>query len=372
MKVVLAGIMAQHPYGGVAWCSLMYAVGLRRLGHEVFYIEDTGDCVYDLDQNARTLDPAYGLAHLDRCFRTVAFDGRWSFVNYDGTHHGSSAVDVRRFCRDADLLVNLSGGTWFWRDEYARIPHRVFIDSDPAFTQLAIAGDTGWYAAFFAGFTRLFTFGANIGTAASPVPVGALRWHHTWQPVTLADWNTETPPGPCFTTVMTWRTESFRDVGGDKADTFRPFVGLPLRTRQRLELAINGPRARLEAHGWRTIDAIDISRTPDDYRRYIHQSRAEWAVAKRTYVATHSGWFSDRTACYLASGRPALVQDTGWTGHLPSGDGLLAFTTPEEALAGIDRINSAYEHHRRCALAIAREHFDADRVLPRLLDEACA
>jgi len=150
----------------------------------------------------------------------------------------------------------------------------------------------------------------------------------------------------------------------------RGFIDLPARTTQLFQLAINGPQALLRAHGWNTVDAMRVSRTLLEYRDFIHRSKAEFAVAKHTYVASHSGWFSDRTECYLASGRPALVQDTGWTAHLPHGDGLLAFTTPDEALAGLDRINSDFDHHARASTEVAREHFDAGRVLARLLETA--
>ena len=139
MKVVLAGIIARYPYGGVAWCSLMYLLGLRRLGHEVLYIEDTGECVYDPDQNAISLDPSYGTALIDSTLAPYGLGGAWSFVNYDGVYHGRTREEVRRFCSDADLFLDLSGGAWFWRDEYLGIPHKAFIDSDPGFTQHAIA-----------------------------------------------------------------------------------------------------------------------------------------------------------------------------------------------------------------------------------------
>jgi hypothetical protein len=137
-------------------------------------------------------------------------------------------------------------------------------------------------------------------------------------------------------------------------------------------LAVNGPQQLLRAHGWNTVDAMRVSSTPWKYRDFIHRSKAEFGIAKHTYVASRSGWFSDRTACYLASSRPALVQDTGWTAHLPHGEGLLAFSTPDEALEGIDKINSDYARHARAAQDIAREHFAASRVLPRLLDVACS
>jgi len=370
MRILFAGIIARYPFGGVTWCSLMYLLGLRALGHEVFYIEDTGECVYDPVQNTRATDPSYGTSYIHDALHPFGLGDRWSFVNYDGTYHGRSAADVRRYAADADLFINLSGGSWFWRDEYARIPRKIFVDSDPAFTQLAIAKAEPWYVEFFQRFDRLFTFGSNIGTPASTVPTGSFEWRKTWQPVTMDDWHVDAVPRDRFTSVMTWQIESFADVGGNKDQEFVKFIDLPSRTPQPLELAINGPQTLLRAHGWDTVDAMRVSRTPSEYREFIHGSKAEFGVAKHTYVATHSGWFSDRTECYLAAGRPTLVQDTGWTAHLPSGDGLLAFSTLEEAVDGIARINGAYDTHARRAREIAREHFDARVVLPRLIEEA--
>jgi len=372
MRILFAGIIARYPFGGVTWCSLMYLLGLRALGHDVFYIEDTGECVYDPVQNTRATDPIYGTTYIHNALEPFGLGDRWSFVNYDGSYHGRTAGEVRQYAADADLFINLSGGSWFWRDEYARIPHKVFIDSDPAFTQLAIAKAEPWYVEFFERFDRLFTFGANIGTPASPIPTGEFTWHKTWQPITIGDWWTDVNPRDLFTSVMTWQIESFTDVGGNKDQEFVKFIELPSRTPQRFELAINGPQKLLQQYGWDTVDAMAVSRTPRQYREFIQQSKAEFGVAKHTYVANRSGWFSDRTECYLAAGRPALVQDTGWTAHLPSGEGLLAFSTPDEALAGVERINTHYDRHARCASDIAREHFDARRVLPVLLDTACS
>jgi hypothetical protein len=161
-------------------------------------------------------------------------------------------------------------------------------------------------------------------------------------------------------------------VDGNKDVEFLKYLDLPSRTAQPFELAVNGPTALLAAHGWGPVDAMSVSRTPDAYRDFIQRSRAELGVAKHAYVATRSGWFSDRTECYLAAGRPALVQDTGWSAHLPHGEGLIPFSDAEQALAGIDRINSDYATHARRAEDIAHEHFDARRILSRLVDEACA
>jgi hypothetical protein len=186
----------------------------------------------------------------------------------------------------------------------------------------------------------------------------------------MDDWRTDTAPRDRFTSVMTWQIESFADVGGNKDQEFVKFIELPSRTPQRFELAINGPQQLLRHYGWDTVDAMQVSRTPPEYRAFIQGSKAEFGVAKHTYVATRSGWFSDRTECYLASGRPALVQDTGWTAHLPSGDGLLAFSNADDAIAGIDRINGDYARHARQAAEVARAHFDARVVLPALLETA--
>lgn len=370
MRILVAGIIARYPVGGVTWCSLMYLLGLRALGHEVFYIEDTGECIYDPEQNTRALDPSYGLRYIDAALRPYGLGSAWSFVNYDGSYHGVSRERVAAFARSADLFINLSGGVWFWREEYARIPRRVFIDSDPAFTQLCIAKNEDWYVNFFRGFTRLFTFGSNVGTETCSVPTGEFTWEKTWQPVVTSLWRSEAAPRRNrYTSVMSWTIESFTDVGGNKDVEFLRFLDLPARAGPRFELAVNGPHQFLEQHGWSTLSAMEISRTPLAYRDFIRSSRGEFGVAKHTYVATRCGWFSDRTACYLAAGRPAIVQDTAWTRHLPSGDGLLAFDTPEEAADAIARVDADYARHAACASDIAREHFEASKVLSSLIQK---
>lgn len=372
MKIVLAGIIARYPFGGVTWCSLMYLLGLRALGHEVLYLEDTGECIYDPERNEIATDPTFGTRYIHAALEPFGLGDRWSFVNYDGSYHGLSRRAVRDYCADADLFVNLSGGSWFWREEYTDIPRRVFVDSDPVFTQLAIAKGESWYVDFFDGFDRLFTFGANIGTAECDIPTGGLQWHPTWQPVVTELWRTDgSPSGDRFTTVMTWRTESFTDVDGNKDREFLEFLDLPSRTPSRFEIAVNGPMELLAAHGWSPVEAMGVSRSIWEYRDFIQGSKAEFGVAKHAYVKRRSGWFSDRTECYLAAGRPALVQDTGWSAHVPSGVGLVGFSTVEEALDGLERIERDYATHAAGAAAIAREHFDSARVLPRFLEEAC-
>ena len=373
MRILLAGIMGRHPYGGVAWCSLMYLLGLRDLGHEVFYVEDTGECVYDIDANTLSKDPSHGLRHIDSTLRPHGLGDRWSFVNFDSTWHGAPRERVREFCRDAEVFIDLSGGAWFWRDEYAGIPRKVFVDSDPAFTQLGLAGGPPSMAEFFRRFDRLFTFGANIGTPGSPVATSGFEWHKTWQPTVSRAWHTDAPPRDRrFSTVMTWQIEGFADLGGNKDREFLRVIDLPARVGDRFRLAVNGPHDLLRAHGWQTVEGMPATRDVSSYRQFIQDSYAEFSVAKHTYVTTRSGWFSDRTECYLAAGRPALVQDTGWTAHLPHGEGLLPFSTIEEAEEGLRRIDADYDRHAAAARAIARDHFDAGVVLRRLLEVACS
>jgi hypothetical protein len=373
VNIILAGIIGRYPYGGVAWCSLMYLLGLRRLGHRVWYLEDTGECNFDPVANTVATEPGYALSYIRDCLAPFDLGDRWCYVDYRGNYHGHDRAAWRRVCAAADLFLDLSGGCWFWRDEYAAVPHSAFIDSDPAFTQLALAKGVPWYVEFFARFGRLFTFGRNIGTPACPVPTGPFSWEHTWQPVCLEEWRpAEGPSRPCFTTVMTWTIKSFEDVGGNKDQEFLKVLQLPSQAGVPLELAVNGPREFLSRHGWRCRDAYPATHNPAAYRDYVRTSLGEFSVAKHTYVRTNSGWFSDRTECYLAAGRPAVVQDTGFSAHLPAGEGLLAYRTADEARAGLEAVLADYPRHARAAGEVARAHFAADVVLPPLLERATA
>ncbi|HUS16671.1 MAG TPA: glycosyltransferase family 1 protein [Chloroflexia bacterium] len=375
MRIVLAGIIGRYPYGGVGWCSLMYLLGLRALGHEVWYLEDTGECNLDPVANTLCRDPRYALDFIHATLAPHGFGERWCYIDWRGRYHGQSREVWQRTCSDADLFLNLSGGSWFWRDEYAAIPHTAFIDSDPVFTQRAIArssaeGSPG-LVDFFTRFATLFTFGRNIGTPACAVPVGDLQWVPTWQPVALDAWapTGEVPQHP-FTTVMTWNVRKLRGYGGNKNREFGKVLRLPSLVDVPLEVAVNGPREFLHAQGWQTRTAFEVSHDLDVYRDYLRSSRGEFSVAKQAYVQEHSGWFSDRTACYLASGRPAVVQDTGFSAHLPTGEGLFAFGSVDEAIAGLEAIVADYPRHTAAAHAVARAHFAAEVVLPRLLERA--
>jgi hypothetical protein len=369
MNIIFTGIIGRHPYGGMAWCSLNYLLGLRSLGHQVWYLEDTGECNYDPEENTIATDPQYALDFIQRCLEPFGLGDRWCYIDYRGGYHGQTRDAWRRICAGADLFLDLSGGCWFWRDEYVAIPRSAFIDSDPAFTQLDIAKRGPDHADFFTRFDTLFSFGHNIGTPACPVPTSSLHWEPTWQPVCVDEWRpTPEPPRPYFTTVMSWQFEDFAGIGGGKDLEFRKILHLPSLTDLPVELAVNGPKELLRQHGWRCRDAFSVSYDPNVYRDYLRSSLGEFGVAKHTYVEMNTGSLSDRTECYLASGRPAVVQDIGFSAHLPTGEGLFAYRTAEEAIEGLEAVLTDYERHSRAARDLAVTHFDARRVLTDLLE----
>jgi hypothetical protein len=225
MNIILAGVMGRYPFGGVAWCSLMYLLGLRRLGHHVWYVEDTGECNYDPIERTSCTDPCYALSFINSTLEPYGFGDRWCYIDYLGqNYYGHSRETWREVCREADLLLNLSGGIWTWRDEYAAIPHTAYIDSEPAYTQMEIVRRGADRVEHFSRYGSLFTFGRNIGTVDSPVLTAPLRWDHTWQPVSLDEWYpTEDPPRPFFTTVMTCRSTASSQAVATKIMSFSRF-----------------------------------------------------------------------------------------------------------------------------------------------------
>jgi hypothetical protein len=372
-RLVLAGIVGRYPVGGVTWCALQYIAGFQRLGYDVFYLEDTGECNFDPVQNAIATDPAYALDYIRRQLALVGLEDSWAYIDYEGGYHGKTQAQVAEACRGAELMVNLSGGCWFLRPEYEGLS-KIFIDTDPGFTQQAIAdaGDS-WYRDFFAAHDTLFTFALRAEDPRCDLPETPFHWHPTIQPVELDFWPVTPAPGDGpFTTVLSWTTDSFPGIGKGKGDELLRLIEVPERTRERLLLAIAGkpPTELLAGHGWELTDAVQATIDAEAYRRFIQSSKAELGFAKAMYVETGSGWFSDRTQCYLASGRPALVRETGFSDILPVGEGLLSFEDAEGMIEGIERIAAEYELHCRRAREIAEEHFAATNVLRSLLQTA--
>jgi hypothetical protein len=372
LTILCSGYLVRYPVGGHSWHHFQYLLGLRRLGHEVVFFEDYGwpDSCYDPGRGAMTSDPAYGIAYVTRLMRRYGLDGCWCYLAEDGRAYGMPRDRLAAVCATADLYLNLSNVNWI--PELDQCRHRVLVDTDPGLTQLGAHGlgkPLAWYHA-------LVTYGENIGTPRSAIPTGGLVWHPTRQPVVIDQWAGAAPGGRVYTTVGKWNSVG-RDVtwagqtyGWSKRAEWLRFVDLPARTGVPFELAMNVDPADaplLAAHGWRFTDPRTVSRDPWRYQRYVQASRGEFTVAKDLNVRLRSGWLGDRSPCYLAAGRPVVMQDTGFGDVLPLGPGLHAVHTVEEAAEALAVIEADYA--RACAHAseVARAHFSADRVLGDLL-----
>jgi hypothetical protein len=378
VRIVLAGSLAQRPFiGGHTWVFLQYLLGLRRLGYDVLFIDrlEPGMCIRESGEPAPFRD-SVNLLYLAEVMERFGLGDRWS-VLYDGGRDvaGVPREEVIARTRDSAALINVMG--YLEEEEIlAAAPVRVFLDIDPGFGQI-------WKALglhdLFRGHDRFLTVGGRIGAADCEVPTVGLEWIPIRPPVDLAEWPVQTDRGSRFTSVASWRGafEPLEYEGrtlGLRVHEFRRFFELPERSGSEFEVALDIDDAEtrdlipLGEHGWKLVDPGRVAADPWRYRTYIQESAAELMIAKNLYVETRSGWFSDRSACYLASGRPVLAQDTGLDG-LPAGEGLVTFSTLEEAVAGVEEIERDYERHSRAAREIAEEHFAAERVLPRMLKQ---
>jgi len=377
LRIAVLGYIVRGPLGGLAWHHLQYVLGLVRLGHEVCFLEDSDDypACYDPAKNVTAVDPSYGIRFAKEVFRRIGLAERWAYHDaHTGTWLGPFAGRAHRFCESADLLLNVSGVNPL-RPWLRSIPIRVMIDTDPVFTQVRNLTDAG-ARALSSQHTAFFSFGENIGTAGCAVPDDGFPWQATRQPVVLDAWCSS--PGPeaaRFTTVMQWDSYSSVEYGGSrygmKSKSFTPYLDLPRSSGAKLELALgspNAPRSLLREHGWLLCDPLAVTRDPWSYQRYIASSKAEFGIAKHAYVASRSGWFSERSAGYLASGRPVLVQDTGFSSWLSADSGVLAFDSPEQAVEGLHQLDSKYKLHCEAAREIVREYFDAEQVLSSLIE----
>lgn len=375
-RVVVAGWVTGLPTASFFWHAVAFAVGFQDAGHEVWFIEDSGDDPWCYDPVAEEMDPEarYGVAFLAREMDAIGMADRWSFRHGPtGRYEGMSGQETADVLASADVFVNVSLTTPM-RPEYAHIPHRLAIDTDPVFTQVRIAngdwilgGVTDWH-------TRLFTFGRP------PLPGSAHDWVPTRQPVATRFWPVEPYPGADapFTTVMSWR--AYEPVVldgveyGAKDRTMERLLDLPRRTTAPLSIALGGGNAHptgkriLLDHGWELTDPMDANRSSEVFRRFLAASAGELGVAKHGYITSRSGWFSERTCCYLASGRPAVVSETGWSDWLPEGEGLLAYSTADQAAAALDEVRGDPERHARAARKLVEEHFEAADVCRDLLD----
>lgn len=376
-RIVVLVYLVRFPLGGMAWHYLQYAMGLKKLGHDVLIVEDSEDypCCYDPSRHVTDTDPTYGLAFAQRVFDRTGLGDQWAYHDaHENQWHGPHATDAIEFCESADLIINISGANPI-RPWLQAAPQRVLIDTDPVFEQVRQLTVPGRHERA-SQHNAFFSFGENVGTRDWAVPADGWPWRRTRQPIVLDAWPvTQLPESAAFTTVMQWDSYPAREYDGKfyglKAQSFEPYFDLPVRCKgTTLELALGSPEAprdRLLAHGWKLSDPLVATEDPWTYQSFIQRSLGEFSVAKHGYVTANTGWFSERSACYLASGRPVVVQDTGFSNHLPTGRGLLGFTTPDEAADCIQSVLSDPEGHAKAARAVAESHFDSDAVLSRLL-----
>ena len=376
---LVSGALANKPWnGGNAWTRLQWVLGLQRLGFRTWFVEQigSGTCT-DAAGAAARFEDSVNLAFFRRVMEPFGLADTSALICDEGARcHGPSYRDLLDVAAEAALLINL-GGHLTLEPLKSGPRHRVYFDDDPGYTQF-------WHAAGnpgprLAGHEHYFTVGANIGTPACPIPAGDVAWRPARPPVVLDRWPVSATGAPDrFTTVASWRgpfgpvTHDGRTYGL-KVHEFRKLLDLPRRTGRTFEIALAIHPADgkdldlLRSHGWRIADPRQVAPDPAAYRSYLQGSGAELSAAQGIYVETQSGWFSDRTACYLASGKPALVQDTGAGRHCPAGEGLLFFRTLDEACAGVEAITRDPEHHGRAARALAEELFDSDKVIGALL-----
>jgi hypothetical protein len=377
-RIVVTGLIAQYPLGGLTWHYLQYVVGLARLGHEVLYLEDTGGWPYNPVEGGTSPRCEFNVAYLNEALSRFGLDQRWAYCFPDGRQWFGMPDAAREGMLDsADLLINVSGAL-HRPDAYRHVTRLAYLDTDPVFTQIRLAKGDVYLRRLVNAHDVHFSFGEALG---DPVPATGHRWIPTRQPILLGEWDRPTHSRDVFTTVMNWT--SYSDVEwqgrayGQKNAQFIRFIDLPsLVAPSQLEVAVavgktqKAPYNLLSKRGWRVVDPAQACPDLEGYRRYVSCSKAEWAVGKEAYVAGRPGWFSERSACYLAAGRPVVIQDTGFGAALPVGEGIVPFSTVEEAAAGIRAVEASYEHHSTVARQIATEYFDSSKVLQRLLEDA--
>jgi hypothetical protein len=380
-KLVVWGLMASLPVGGMVWQVFHNLVPLRRLGFDVWYVEDSDRLMYDMTEFApHTQAPPENLALLARYMGEIGLGDRWAF-RMPGTETVIGATDaagLKRLYAESVAALNLCGAQEL-SERHMDIAHRIYLQTDPVGMQVQVAHGDAKLIAILDRHQHYFTYGANLGRDDCPVPMDPRHpWHPTVPPVCLDLWGEGAPPpaGAKLSTILNWKHDD-RDVEWNgqlwhwsKDREFRRFFDIPSRSRVPLELCLGGATraeiAEIASHGWGVKPSTDYME-PHAYRDFIVGSFGEFSAAKEMVTVTRSGWVSDRTVCYLAAGRPAIVQDTGLATFLPVGEGLFTFDTNEQALAAIEAVAGDYARHSRAAREIAREYFDGERVLGKVM-----
>jgi hypothetical protein len=377
MKCAVAGALAQRSdVGGHWWAILQYVLGLRDLGWEVCLI-DALPASSEASEAGHDGSPSVGELKSQVMRIIDAFGLTGSYVLLSGEEGEDRAIRTELLARlrDSAFLLNVNG---FIEDvrvlEACR--RRIFLDIDPGFYQMWT--ELGLYQ----GLSRhdsFVTLGRNVGLPGCEIPTCGLNWMGEQCCVLLVNWPMQTRHRSAFTSVGAWRgpydpVEYGKARYGLRAHEFRKFVDVARRVEVPLEIALQiddwdqPDKEMLEGAGWILRRPADLCYGPPSYRVYVQNSMAEFGIAKGMYVQTNSGWFSDRSACYLASGKPVVLQETGFSRYLPTGEGLLSFSTVDEAVEGIEEVCRDYDRHSRAARWMAEEYFDSRKVLTRMLE----
>jgi glycosyltransferase involved in cell wall biosynthesis len=404
LRIIVTGLIAQHPnIGGISWHYLHYLLGLSRLGHDIFYFEDSGEYPYNLDGGPTGNDwiarnCAYNTSYLEKLMTRYGLKDKWAYrFPQENKWFGISDYQRKKVISSSDLLINISG-TLEKPNEYRQIPRLIYIDTDPVITQVKMAMGKKDFIDLVEIHDLHFSFGESLSTDNN---FNGINWLPTRQPIFLDEWPSTPRKREQYTTVMSWTSyEPLNFAGqifGQKDIEFKRFLKLAEQVAPvELEVALGrtqhqewqdedlkvapeivelvgnttdwSPADLLRKAGWHVVDSFETCGNLDSYRNYIHSSKGEWSVAKNAYVKGQPGWFSERSACYLASGKPVIVQETGFGKFIPTGEGVLSFSNIEEAVNAIDKVESGYDRHSSAARDIAVEYFDSDKVLTNLFN----
>ena len=384
-RIVVMGFMGSMPIAGVIWQHIHYVVGLQRLGHDVYYIEDSARLPYNPETFEVTNEFDYAARLLNRLSREFDFKNRWAFcARYlpGNPTAGLPLKKIQQLYRDADAILNICGTQEFNHD--LLVSDRIlYIESDPGVEQIKIDKGVKSTIEYLRRHRALFTFGENVGTKSFPVPTRGFKWLPTRQPVVTDLWKTKQPPlgVAVFTSIANWSTSGLKDISWhgrkylwSKSREFLRFISAPKKAGELFELATNidhaATRKKFERNGWRLCCPLQMSVDYWLYRDYIQRSKGEFTVAKDQYVRLNTGWFSDRSACYLAAGRPVITQETDFTKWYGGKTGLLSFRSLGEISDAVKQINRDYAKHSRAAYDLAREFFESEKVVKSILDRA--
>ena len=384
-RIVVMGFMGGMPIAGVIWQHIHYIVGLQQLGHDAYYIEDSARIPYNPETFEVNVEFDYAAKILRQLAREFDFKNRWAYcaryANENPTA-GLSLNKIRELYQDADAILNICG-TQEFNDDLLKSDRIIYVESDPGVEQIKIDNGVESTAEYLRRHRALFTFGENVGTKNFPVPLHGFKWNATRQPIVTDLWKTSRAPkrAAVFTSIANWSTSGLKDIIWrkrkylwSKSREFLRFVGAPKKAGETFELATNisntQTRKKFERNGWRLVSPLQMSVDYWLYRDYIHKSKGEFTVAKDQYVRLNTGWFSDRSACYLAAGRPVITQETGFTKNYGGDAGLLAFRSLGEIGEAVKKIRTDYKKHSGAARQIARDVFEAKIVLKSLLDRA--